>query len=179
MICAKVFSNALIAGFEHSRFGDNVWQPLANLNHIFGKLGEPKNMYDLFNKCSEISSFTKADYVFACKTRMPSVLLGLYIQKNNNCQLTMDIDDYELGFVKSREQEEFGKYSQISYALEFCKRLDESPVSAFWTHFATKLYPLADNVIVSNSGLQNIYGGHILPHIREIAETRLKRISLL
>ena len=64
--------------------------------------------------------------------------LGLYIQKNNNCQLTMDIDDYELGFVKSREQEEFGKYSQISYALEFCKRLDESPVSAFWTHFATK-----------------------------------------
>jgi len=156
--------NVVLAGFQFPRYGDDIWEPVRQGALPVVTL-PGKNFPEILDDFDRIVRKFKPEIVIACKSRLPSVQLGITFKERYNIPLIIDVDDHELSFFKE----------QSSLNLEQLESLDKvqlqnekEPYAEPWTRLTehlTKSY--ADEVIVSNIALQREFGGTLIPHVRD------------
>lgn len=173
-LAERIYKHATLAGFGFNRLGEGIWEPLKAEEKSIITLPEPETARDLFKYCHEVAGNLNVDLVIACKPRLPSILLGCLIKMQHNCPLIIDIDDYELGFLDKDKAAKYLKMSKVNLLIECVNHLEEEPFSDFWTVFSHSLIYHADEIITSNTSLQKIFGGLVLPHVRDSAGIKIE-----
>lgn len=156
--------NVVITGFQFPRYGDDIWQPVRN-----GRLPVISlpggNMGEWLASCEKAVEKFKPDVVIACKSRLPSVELGILFKEKYGIPLIVDVDDHELSFFKDASPMSIDDIKSMDTSK--LSRISE-PYDEVWTRLTdslTKHY--ADEVITSNVALDEEFGGTIIPHVRD------------
>jgi glycosyltransferase involved in cell wall biosynthesis len=146
-------------------FGEAVWQPLADLHGVvkrFVKIDRgPKAYWQLRKLLDEIH----CDVVYASKPLFTSYGIGLIKKLTRGNPLVLDIDDWELGFVKEH-------YDSLSTVHRLRVLLDSTLNFYGMGSYANRrigemLIRFADEITVSNHFLQDRFGGTIVWHGRD------------
>lgn len=172
-LARRVYGHATLFGFSFDHFGNRIWEPLAEKENEMIILKGPESAEELFSVCDAQAKCFDVDLVIVSKPRLPSLLLGCLIKQKHNCPMIIDIDDHEMGFVNDREARTFQGMSNLQMILEAKARMNEKPFSGFWTTFSHKLIAQADEILTSNTALQDLYGGLVIPHVRPSVDSGL------
>ena len=161
-VVQRVARHTVIMGFQFPRYGNKIWEPVSD-----GQLpviSVPGSNFPDFNLTLEqIADRIKPDVVIACKSRFPSVYLGLQLKQKLNCPVLVDVDDHELSFFKNKTQLSL---SDLELIANQNKLKTSEPYEEVWTRLTESLLPLTDELLVSNRALQQKFGGVIIPHVR-------------
>jgi glycosyltransferase involved in cell wall biosynthesis len=159
----RIVRNVVIIGFQFPRYGDSIWEPLKNSKiPVISYPGG--NLPEFLESLERISERLNPDIVFACKARLPSLQLGLYIRQRTGCPLVCDVDDHELTFFSNAKKIPLKKLGEMG---EGSAKKNREPYDSLWTGVSQSLCKLADHLLVSNESLQQEFGGTILPHVRD------------
>lgn len=142
-------------------FGNGIWEPLSNLCDFETKTvkGYSNNGHFEFRKMLRIIT---GDVIYASKPYMVSFGVGLVKKIMTKKPLILDIDDWELSFIKD-DYESLSKINKIKNFFSICW----SPFSYWNIYLMEKLIKFADDITVSNSFLQQKFGGIMVPHGRD------------
>lgn len=159
----RVVRNVVIAGFQFPRYGTAIWEPVRE-----GRLPvialPGRNFPEFAEALEDLSQRIRPDVVVACKSRLPSVQLGLLIKEKLGCPLILDIDDHEMSFFKGANEVSL---EQLAAMPDGAAAAEVEPYSALWTGLAQHLRRYADELLVSNVELHREFGGTIVPHVRD------------
>jgi len=159
----RIVQNVIIIGFQFPRYGDDIWEPLRRSRIPIINL-PGSNFPEFFKSLEKISERIQPDFVFACKSRLPSTQLGAMIKNKVGCPLFLDIDDHELTFFKEAAEVSIEELEK----MPFGSAKDEvEPYEKLWTGLAQNTRRFADEILVSNEALQSEFGGTIIPHVRD------------
>ena len=111
--------------------GDKIWGPVANdrgIKYKFVRLSNGLKVYWQFKRLLEI---IEGDVIYASKPLFTSFGIGLLKKKLDKKKLVLDIDDWQMGFIKWR-------YSSlnVSQRLKFLSAslLKPYSVSSYWNN---------------------------------------------
>ncbi len=154
--------DVLLIGPIFKRYGSDLWKPLkdSKLNIQFF---EAESMSEFIEFALEFVRLLNPDIVYVCKPRLPSILLGLLIKHRAGCPVVIDVDDHELSFFKD---ESVLTSSELLNDIALFDDLD-IPYGETWTRLCESLVGSFDAVTVSNSALQQRFGGTIIGHARD------------
>ncbi len=149
------FAAASIVGFDP--VGHGVWAPLKNAEHKIdvvdkraGKLGSVKALLKTLRS-------HKCDLLISCKPYPLSFGVALMARRQFNVPVILDIDDWEWGLFKQRRI--LGKIRRAANIMDIA-------MNPIYAALLSSLHKRADNILVSNSRLQALYGGTIAYHYR-------------
>ena len=129
---------------------DTIWYPLADDNSIEYKYIKMRDYTISYWQLIKLSKKISGDVIYASKPLMSSYGVGLLNKLVKKKPLILDIDDWEVGLSK----ESYVKLTKIKKITNFLTFL-RSKFSYWNIVFMDKLIPLADEITVSNSFLQN------------------------
>lgn len=162
-VVRRVARHTLLVGFQFPRYGDAIWEPVRE-----GQLPvialPGSNLPEFYESLQAIAARIHPDVVIACKPRLPSVALGVMIKEKWGCPLIVDIDDHELSFFKDQSELTLTELAAMPVASASS---DVEPYSELWTRLTQSLCRGADEIIVSNTALQKMFGGTIVAHVRD------------
>ncbi|NLD75441.1 MAG: hypothetical protein GX643_02120, partial [Acidimicrobiales bacterium] len=147
-------------GAQFDRYGSRVWAPLRDATvpiNVFPGRPFPDHLAVVDAVAGEID----ADVIWVSKPRLPSLLLGAVAKARRNRPLIVDVDDHELAFFDTDDAVPLDRLTRRGDA-----GLD-LPFERTWTQACDPFIGAADLVTVSNSALQDRYGGLIVPHARD------------
>ncbi len=152
------FSEVEIIGSIFPQWGNNVWEPIKTANipyHSF--LVNVENTFVL--QALELVLKHPYEVVHLSKPRMPTIIFGLLYKLVWDACVIMDIDEEELSFVGANTPIPLEDYlSQHDHLPEMTDLGGKA-----WTRIAVGLATIFDGVTVSDTALQNKYGGEIIP----------------
>lgn len=151
-----------LIGPSFDRYGTEVWEPIRQ-SSIPHRAFPASSMADFVGQAIAFVAETQPDIVFACKARLPSMLLGLLIKHRTGCPVILDVDDHELSFFARRDPLTLAAFRDQQAALP---QLDQ-PYGESWTRLCETLVSSFDGLIVSNPVLQDRFGGMIVRHARD------------
>ena len=158
----RVVGNVVLAGYQFERYGKDIWEPVRESKipviSLKGAL-----LPELHEEAEKIVERYNPDVVIACKPRLPSVNLGMLFKARKGIPLVIDIDDHELSFTKEKSNIPLAELTQFP---EKFSNINE-PYESEWTQLSHNLVGFADDIIVSNVALENEFGGHQIPHVRD------------
>ncbi|CAB3289257.1 Glycos_transf_1 domain-containing protein [Methanocaldococcus lauensis] len=132
-------------------FGNGIWKPVANDKTVTYKSVKINGNFNL-KHVKELINLADGDVIYASKPIYTSFGVGLLIKFLKNKPLILDIDDWEMGFIKENFKNSLSRFKSLAY----------------WQILLfEKLYFLADEITVSNSFLQKKFGGTIIWHGRD------------
>lgn len=166
-LASRVFEYVHLVGFSFTHADQEVWRPLRDKSLEITRLPEPDTAEDMNAMAQEIAATIDTDLIIACKPRLPTMLIALHAKRLQGIPFLVDIDDYERGFFKSEIRAPIDSIAPADLFFMGATRGNEKPYSYFWTRIAEELVSLADWVITSNTSLQKIYGGSVIPHVRD------------
>jgi len=146
-------------------FGDEIWKPLANDKSIIYKSVKIYGMFKPYWQIKELIKKIEGDVIYTSKPLFTSFGVGLFKKLFDSKPLVLDIDDWQMGFMKE-------SHSNLSLTHRL-KSLAGSAlrlysVGSYWNNLlGEKLSRLADGITVSNSFLQDKFGGTIVWHGRD------------
>jgi glycosyltransferase involved in cell wall biosynthesis len=111
-----------------------------------------RNIKKIVNQC-------KSDVLYACKPLIASFGIGLVARAKYNVPLILDVDDWELSPFLLED-----RIHRYISGVRYINR----PVSYLVNSLFDKFIPAADLMTVSSRTLRDMYGGTIIPHVREI-----------
>lgn len=150
-----------IVGCLIPSFGRTLWAPLQSSSiacHSFVL----EHRSDFVINAFRLVSQHPADIVHLSKPRMHNVIFGWLYQLIWGARVVMDVDDEELGFSKSDKALDPFEYIREHGELPSLKKLG----SRVFTQLAVGMVQQFDGVTVSNTALQQRYGGQVIPHVR-------------
>jgi len=164
-LLAKILQRRYEVEIVGPTFGDGIWEPVADDKSITYKPVKIRGRFKPYWQFRELAKKIDGDVIYASKPLFTSFGLGLFKKLSNRRPLILDIDDWQMGFMKEI-------YSSLSLAQSF-KFLATSALffysmSSYWnTLFGEKLSHLADEITVSNNFLQDKFSGTIVWHARD------------
>jgi len=164
-LLAKILQRHYEVEIVGPTFGDGIWEPVADDKSITYKPVKIRGRFKPYWQFRELAKKIDGDVIYASKPLFTSFGLGLFKKLSNRRPLILDIDDWQMGFMKEI-------YSSLSLAQSF-KFLATSALffysmSSYWnTLFGEKLSHLADEITVSNNFLQDKFSGTIVWHARD------------
>lgn len=159
----RVVRNVVIAGFQFPRYGTDIWEPVREgLLPVIALPG--RNFPEFADAMEDLAQRIRPDVVIACKSRLPSVQLGVLIKEKFGCPLVLDIDDHEMSFFKGADEVSL---QQLAAMPDGSAAGELEPYSALWTGLAQHMRKYADEILVSNVELHREFGGTIVPHVRD------------
>ena len=146
-------------------FGDRIWEPLAKLDDIEYKFVKVRGKLKPYWQLKKLLNEITGDVIYATKPLFTSFGIGLLKKLSSKKPLILDIDDWELGFVKEN-------YRSLSLANRFAflaySTIVPYGIGSYWNRLiCEKLIPLANEITVSNSFLQKRFGGTMIWHARD------------
>ena len=164
-LLAKILQRHYEVEIVGPMFGDEIWEPVANDKSITYKSVKICGMFKPYWQIKELIKKIEGDVIYTSKPLFTSFGIGVFKKLSNNKPLILDIDDWQMGFVKE-------DYKNLSIA-RCLKSLAASAlrlysVGSYWNNLlGEKLLRLADGITVSNSFLQDKFGGTIVWHARD------------
>lgn len=134
-----------------------IWQPmqLSGIRHAHFDI---QDTTDLVPKAYDFVCQHPFDVIHLSKPRLPNIVLGRLYQLIWGAKVIMDVDDEEMGFAKNGQQ--------IKPTIKSWKHIR----SDYWLQQGVALANRFDDTTVSNVSLQQRYGGHIIPHVRDASK---------
>jgi glycosyltransferase involved in cell wall biosynthesis len=111
-----------------------------------------------FRMKREMAALLKGDMIYAVKPVMSSFGVGLWARRRLGRPLLVDVDDWELGFFLRADF-----WGRVGRFLNF-----KNPNGMPCTWYLERRIRSADGLTVSNSFLRERFGGHIVPHVRDM-----------
>lgn len=144
-------------------FGKEIWEPVANDKSIIYKPIKISGRFKAYYQIKKLIRKIDGDIIYASKPLFTSFGVGLLKKIFTNKPLILDIDDWQMGFVK----EGFGNLSlSLKTLVSSTVRLYSE--GSYWNNLiCEKLTNLADEITVSNTFLKNKFGGTIVCHARD------------
>ena len=158
------FAQVEIIGCLFSSAGHQVWEPFRQSKipvHAF----LVKEEANFLLQAIELVVAHPYELVHLSKPRLPNVILGVLYKLIWGSQVIMDIDDEELAFVN--ESTPCSVFEWIGHVGELPKA--QALAGKEWTRIAVGLARGFDGVTVSNTALQERYGGVVIHHARDEA----------
>jgi glycosyltransferase involved in cell wall biosynthesis len=146
-------------------FSNGIWEPVIDDKSIPYKSVKIRGRFKPYCQIKELAKKIDGDVVYASKPVFTSFGVGLLKKLFTDKPLILDIDDWEMGFIKEN-------YSRLSFAARF-KSLAASTlylytIGSYWSGLlGEKLVCFADEIIVSNRFLQRKFSGTIVWHGRD------------
>lgn len=164
-LLAKILQRHYEVEIVGPMFGDGIWDPVANDKSIPYKSVKIRGRFKPYWQIRELAKKMDGDVIYASKPLFTSFGVGLLKKMFNSKPLILDIDDWQMGFMKEI-------YSSLALTQSF-KPLAASALylysmGSYWNNlFGEKLADLADEITVSNNFLQDKFGGTIVWHGRD------------
>ena len=137
--------------------GPTIWPPFATEELEYKAI--PAHCNPRFaTSAARILSSIQGHVIYALKPLATSYGLALLARFTRRLPLVLDVDDWELGFVRWRLRRSFKTWWRF-----------HDPNWVGWTWLLDKLVHLADEITVSNQFLARRYGGHLVPHGRDVS----------
>ena len=164
-LLAKILQRRYEVEIVGPTFGDGIWEPVADDKSITYKPVKIRGRFKPYWQFRELAKKIDGDVIYASKPLFTSFGLGLFKKLSNRRPLILDIDDWQMGFMKEI-------YSSLSLTQSFkflvTSALCSYSMSSYWnTLFGEKLSHLADEITVSNNFLQDKFSGTIVWHARD------------
>lgn len=191
-LLAKILQRRYEVEIVGPLFGDEIWQPViedTSIPYKWTKLKQGlrpsrphKELMTGLTPYSQLNDLAKridADAVYASKPLFTSFGLGLLKKLRDHVPLVLDIDDWEMGFVKgyhindsataqssSNRGRVHNRIRHLGSSLISLPRVYElgSPLNA---RLGEKVTQFANKITVSNTYLREKFGGEILYHGRD------------
>ena len=159
----RVVRNVVLAGFQFPRYGNQVWEPVRDGTLPVVVL-PGQDLPEFAQTLEKLAARIRPDVVVACKSRLPSVQLGVLIKEKFGCPLILDIDDHEMSFFKGAGEVSIDDLAQMPDGSQAAA---VEPFGPMWTGLAQHMRKYADEILVSNVELHREFGGTIVPHVRD------------
>jgi len=145
-------------------FGHEIWKPIINDKSIIYKFIKISGRFKPYWQIRELIKKIDGDVMYASKPLFTSFGIGLLKKFTDKKPLILDIDDWQMGFIKHY-------FSSLSFRerLIYLKRslVYFYSMDSYWnTLFGEKLAHFADEITVSNNFLKDKFGGAIVWHAR-------------
>ncbi|HDQ15687.1 MAG TPA: glycosyltransferase [Bacteroidetes bacterium] len=132
-----------------------IWFPLRSLKGIHIKISRTRNMLKMID----------GEIVFASKPLIGSFGVGILAKILKGKKLLVDIDDWQLGFIKH-------EYSKLNFAQKVIRLVKDLKrffyIDSYWNcMLCEKLLFFSDGITVSNSFLKNRFKGTTIYHVRD------------
>ncbi len=161
-ILAKMLSCRWQVEIVGPMFGESIWSPVADEKDIEFKPCKLKSHDHYLFNLRKIMKKIDGDVIYVSKPLMTSFLPGLLCKFFKKKPLILDIDDWDLGFVK----ESYKKLSGFCRFKHFVHSFLD--YACYWNIlFMEKLVNLADVKTVSNSFLKEKFSGRLIYHARD------------
>lgn len=160
-IYREITADVQIVGSIFPRWGREVWEPIRNTSiSIDAFVADPERFIE---QAMALVAAHPADVVHLSKPRAPNILFGIFYKLFWGAKVIVDIDEEELVFVKA---------DTLFTLAEYLKKYSELPslnqlANNHWTRLAVGLAGEFDAITVSNTALQNRYGGTVIGHARD------------
>jgi len=164
-ILAKILQRNYEVDIVGPVFGDGIWKPVANDKSITYKSVKICGRFKPYWQIRDLAKKIDGDVVYASKPLFTSFGLGLLKKVVDKKPLILDIDDWQMGFIKE-------SYTRLSFYRRF-RFLASSTLyfyntGSYWNNLLSeKLNKFADEIIVSNNFLKEKFGGTIIWHARD------------
>jgi glycosyltransferase involved in cell wall biosynthesis len=164
-LLAKILKRHYEVEIVGPAFGDGIWEPVADDKSITYKSVKIRGRFKPYWQIRELAKKIDGDVVYASKPLFTSFGIGLLKKLFNNKPLILDIDDWQMGFMKEN-------YSNLSFTHRFyylaASALYFYNMGSYWNNlFGEKLSHLADEITVSNNFLKEKFSGTIVWHGRD------------
>ncbi len=164
-LLAKILQRQYEVEIAGPIFGDGVWQPVVEDQSITYKSIRLSKGLKPYRQILDLVKLIDGDILLASKPLLTSFGVGLLKKIARKRPLILDIDDWQMGFIKDRYNQLTARsylHAMITSALLIYK------VPSFWNNLmGEKMHALADEMIVSNTFLKNKFGGTIVWHGRD------------
>lgn len=169
------FTDVELAGPIFKKFGNGLWAPIKDTQFpVRSFLSEEPA--DFISQAEKLVQDNPYKVVHLSKPRLSNLIFAALYQRIWGSQLIMDVDDEEMAFVNAEVRLDWNTYLR-EHELPGIERLH----GKVWTQLAAGFVKLFPSVTVSNSALQNRYGGEVVPHTRDerrfVASAEAKRLS--
>ncbi len=146
-------------------FGTGIWKPVANDRTITYKTIQLRGRLAPYWQIKELYKVIDGDVIYASKPLLTSFGLGLLKKVSNKKPLVLDIDDWQIGFIKEKCKH-LSSFSYLKFLISSI--LFSYSKNSYWNNLlCEKLVPFADNLTVSNTFLKKKFGGTIVWHGRD------------
>lgn len=156
---AYILAKLLVDDYEVEIVGPvnnfGIWNPIAGDKTVVYK--QIKLIFNRFINPMALIKAIDGDVIYAIKPQLRSFGYGLLIKILKRKKLVLDIDDWELGFLK-----DLGLIGKTVSLLSFWNHSN-----IFFTWLMEKFVRFADDITVSNLFLQKRFGGILIPHFRD------------
>lgn len=138
-----------------------IWEPLLShrLPCRYFEIGNLE-INKLLSKAVEFVIDNPFDVIHLSKPQITNIVLGFLYQLIWNTKVILDIDDEELAFINTKEDDLLQLY------LNKITNYPQTIKDKFWTKVSVDLYHKFQAITVSNPALKEKYGGIIIPHVR-------------
>ncbi len=161
-VLAKVLRRRYEVEITGPVFGDSVWPPLEN---EFDFRMMPGHTFKEFVRLLPKSLNTIGGHVvYAHKPLFTSFGVGLLERVLSMKPLILDIDDWEMGFI--RWEQEMRRYSVYEKTRDLVLGFSR-PNSYTYVSLLERLSRFATDITVSNAFLKRRFGGTLVPHGRD------------
>ena len=146
-------------------FINGIWEPVIDDKSIPYKSVKIRGRFKPYCQIKELAKMITGDVIYASKPVFASFGVGLLKKLSADKPLILDIDDWQMGFIKE-------EYSGLSFTARF-KSLAASTlylytIGSYWSGLlGEKLARFANEITVSNRFLQRKFGGIIVWHGRD------------
>lgn len=155
-LLAKVLSRRFRVEIIGPMFAERIWPPCDNDEFTYKTVKGSYYPCFLFS-ISKLYNFIDGDIIYAIKPRPTSFGIGLLHKWFSKRPIVLDIDDWELAT--------YHEASQLRRLRIFLRV--RNPNGFPYIYFMDRLIKYADHITVSSTFLQKIYGGTLIPHVRD------------
>ena len=143
-------------------FGDGIWEPVANDKSIIYKSIKISGRLKPYWQIGKLIKEIDGDIIYASKPLFSSLGIGLLKNFKDKKPLILDIDDWQMGFVR----ENYGRLSiHQRFIFIASSTLYFYNLDSYWNNlFSEKLINFADEITVSNNFVKEKFGGTIIWH---------------
>mgnify|MGYP001034947355 CR=1 FL=1 len=164
-LLAKILQRHYEVEIIGPRFGDGIWEPVANDKSIKYKSVKIRGRFKPYWQIRKLANKIDGDVIYASKPVFTSFGLGLLKKISDDTPLILDIDDWQMGFIK-RGYKNLSPPHHLKYLAT--SLLYFYGIGSYWsTLVGEKLSHLADEITVSNDFLKEKFGGTIVSHGRD------------
>jgi glycosyltransferase involved in cell wall biosynthesis len=156
-------------------FGDCIWHPVSMDNTIKYRYVKMGTRFKPYCKIADLLRKIDGDIIYSMKPVSTSFLSGITKRMADGTPVVLDVDDWEMGFVKENFKSKSFR-GRIEY-LAASTLYAYSPGSCWSAYIGEKMVPRADGITVSNNFLKNKFGGDLVWHGRDTDAFNPKNID--
>jgi glycosyltransferase involved in cell wall biosynthesis len=146
-------------------FGKTIWEPVSNDNTIEYKTVMVGKGLTPYLQLTHLYKKIDGDVILASKPLFTSFGIGLLKKVSASRPLVLDIDDWQMGFIRERDAQH-SRNQRIRSLLVSLLLIYK--MRSFWNNLIfEKLHSFADEIIVSNTFLKDKFGGTVVWHGRD------------